>query len=180
MPKDNVISYLDPRASGTKIEASQLPVQASLFDSNQANRGMMVFVDISSLNEESLLDIVARNGVSALVDLRPRPVFERPHFRHRHVVHYLYDRNVNYIEYAMFGRSGNSGNTPSWPDEVGGRLKELLARGLVVCLYDEASRSSGWLSDFRNKSRSSVGYVPEMHPRALVGSPKEPAYSTAR
>ena len=141
---------------------------------------MTVFIDVSSLDEEILLNIVARNGVSALVDLRPRPVFDRPHFRHRHVVHYLYNRNVSYIEYAMFSRSGISGSTPSWPEDTAARLKGLLARGLVICLYDEASRSAGWISDFRSKSRYVLGYVPELHPRALVGSPKEPAYSPSR
>lgn len=147
-------------------------VQLGLFDYRGLNSGKIAFLDITWLAEETLFDLVARNGVTALIDLRPRPVFERPRFRHRHVVRYLYEQNVHYLEYAMLAR------TKAIAAEESSFLREsarahfcaVLPRGLTVCLFDEGSRSAGWINEVRHLVRTMPSYLAEVHPRALVDS----------
>jgi hypothetical protein len=149
-------------------------IQPSLFDHDGANIGKIVFLDISWLAEDTLLNLVARNGVTALIDLRPRPVFERPRFRHRHVVRYLYEQNVHYLEYAMLARTAVSTgvHSPSWQEGAKAHFCAILPRGLTVCLYDEGSRSAGWIDHVRHLVRTMPSYLAEVNPRALVGSPE--------
>jgi len=146
--------------------------QLSLFEQMGENLGRIVFLDISWLAEETLLNVMTRNGVTALFDLRPKPVFERPRFRHRHVVQYFFQNNVQYLEYAMLARDirddwrRSSGSPPN----AEAPLREMLSRGLTICLFDEATRSAGWIDDVRRLVRSTPGYRAEVHPRALVGA----------
>lgn len=173
MPEDKVVCFPNvSRTSSEKSNVAPAPLQPNLFDDGSMNRGRIVFLDITWLIEDTLLNIVAKNGVAALVDLRPRPVFERPRFRHRHVVHYLYERNINYLEYAMLARidRGTGVRSPCWPEDVDLRFQEMLTLGLTVCIYDDGSRSAGWIEDFRHLVQTAPGYLAELHPRALVGT----------
>lgn len=157
-----------------KDEPRFLPAnfQPSLFDHTGANTGKIVFLDITWLAEETLLNLVARNGVTALIDLRPRPVFEKPRFRHRHVVRYLYEQNVYYLEYAMLARSTASTDAqlPSSQEGTKAHFRSVLPLGLTVCLYDEATRSAGWIEHVRHLVRTMPSYLAEVHPRSLIGS----------
>jgi len=172
MPKNRVVQFPGTSSLEYIAVAPASPRQRTLFDQGLENRGKIVFLDIRWLAEDTLLALVARNAVTALVDLRPRPVFDRPRFRHRHVVHYLFERDVHYLEYAMVvrGARGRSGC-----DDMGARIAEYLLHGLTLCLYDEAARSAGWLDEIRHVARHAPGYLAEMHPRALAGVPPAPA-----
>ncbi|HEV7325450.1 MAG TPA: hypothetical protein VGN91_10290 [Bosea sp. (in: a-proteobacteria)] len=175
MSDNKVVRF--PRPSEAWHEKSKAfspaPLQPSLFDHAGANRGRIVFLDIIWLAEDTLLNIVVRNGVTDLVDLRPRPVFERPRFRHRQVVHYLYERNVGYLEYAMLARRDrNTSFNSSWSEGIEIRFREMLTRGLTLCLYDDGARSAGWVDDVRHLVDMAPDYLAEVHPRALVGAPE--------
>ena len=172
MGNKKIISF--PRPAPNHIVRAQEVVswQMDLFGDQSTNAGRVVFLEIRSLNEEILLNAIIRNGVSGVVDLRPRPAFQRPHFHHQAVTHFLYENNVLYFEYAMnrppFVTDGviNISNF----ENVCFAIDEILNRGLTVCLYDDASRSIGWLDELRGLLKHLPHYVAELHPRSLVGT----------
>lgn len=169
MSDDKVLGF--PGGPSTPPSRTLPPQQLSLFDHRGDNCGRIAFLDVHWFAEETLLNLMSCNGVTALVDLRPRPVFERPRFRHRHVVHYLCEHGVHYLEYAMLARSTTDDwvRSHAWPLGAEARIHEVLSRGLTVCLYDEGARSAGWIDAVRHMVRSTPGYRAEVHPRALVG-----------
>jgi hypothetical protein len=172
MSEDKVVGF--PGARG-KFPIRALPAQQlSLFDHRGDNCGKIAFVDVRWFAEETFLNLMSRNGVSTLVDLRPRPVFERPHFRHRHVVHYFCQHSVHYLEYAMLARKTTEDwiRPNAWPLGAQAQMNEVLSRGLTVCLFDEGSRSAGWIDAVRHMIRLTPSYRAEVHPRALVGIPE--------
>jgi len=142
-----------------------------VFDGGEGGCGRVVFLHIAWLAEGSLLNIVASNHVAALVDLRPGPVFARPRFRHRHVIRYFYESNVEYLEYAIhINRARRAGIRAGLLDQATERFREVLSRGLTLCVYNDASRSAGWIEEFRRLLREAPAGVAELHPRALSGA----------
>jgi hypothetical protein len=141
----------------------------ALFASADIGRGKIVFVKIDNFVEETFLKLIALNAVTAIIDLRPRPVFGRPHFHHKRTVSYLFQRKIAYIEYALSRNARQISNVSSHEDEVlKSALESALIRGLTVCVYDETSREVGWLDQFRKTLRSISGYNAEMNPRSLI------------
>lgn len=145
--------------------------QHDLFAKPASNRGKIVFFDVADLVEETLLRLIAANAITALVDLRPTPVFSRPRFRHRDVVHYLHHRDIRYVEYAF---------AVTWPakdralaamrsSDAYGWIEPALERGLALCIHDAKARELGWLDDMRRMLRHCDGYVAEVHPRSMMG-----------
>jgi hypothetical protein len=173
MPEDKVVRFPGASAATTISDALEPHRQPNLFGHTDENRGKIVFLDIRWLAEEMLLTLLTRNAVTALVDLRPRPVFDRPRFRHRDVVHYLHERNVLYLEYAMLARGvrDSASQFRHKPEGAEEKISALLGRGLTVCVYDEASKTAGWLEEIRYVLRHAPDYLAEMHPRALIGAP---------
>lgn len=133
--------------------------------------GRVAFLDLAPYGQAGLLALLAANGVAALVDLRPCPVFGKPRFRHREVVAWLQDADVRYIEYAMEVRGLRDApdrerrEACAMADAVGPHL----ARGLVACIHDAAARDRGWLDAMRRVMRHHPGCAAEIHPRALAG-----------
>lgn len=147
--------------------------QLCLFGPAGEGRGKVAFLDVADLAEETLLRTLAMNAVTAVVDLRPVPVFARPKFRHRHVIFYLHSRRIEYIEYAFIGvRSIGAGPEISAMNASGvyDRIEPALDRGLSLCLYDQRTRELGWLDDVRRAFRHARGYMAELHPRWLSGT----------
>lgn len=137
-------------------------------------RGKVAFVDIKELTEEPLLRILTMNGVKAVVELRPLPIFGRPRFRHRQVVFYLHDRDIRYVEFALMVRRPMRMGTAlaaMHASDLYGKIEPALENGLSLCLYDKASRDLGWLDEIRRLVRLSKARLSELHPRALIGMP---------
>ena len=174
MNDEKVVSFPGPVSTVFPPRQKEIVTQAGLFDHGGDQRGKIVFLDIGWLAEETLLNSLARNGVTALVDLRPRPVFHRPLFRHRDVVCYLYERNIIYIEYAVLAKCYGKIESlfrhglASAGEE---KIDALLGRGLTICLYDDSAKSAGWLDEFRHLLRHAPSFRAEMHPRALAAAP---------
>ncbi|NNM74247.1 hypothetical protein [Enterovirga aerilata] len=146
--------------------------EPTLFASAPEGKGKIVFVDVEWLAEETLLTAIARNGVTAILDVRPRPIFPRPKFRHKNVVLYFFQRKVRYLEYAMLPRATRSGfeqRALPCKEAADTLIVEVLSRGLTMCLYDEQARKMGWLDDIRHLVRRAAGYTAELHPRSLSG-----------
>ena len=154
MAEDKIVRLTGAPHATANSRAPEPQRQQNLFGHAGDNRGKIVFLDICWLAEETLLTLLTRNAVMALIDLRPRPVFDRPRFRHRKVVHYLHERNVIYLEYAMLARCVRDPASPFGYASEGAekKISALLGRGLTVCIYDEASKTTGWLEEVRRCS----------------------------
>lgn len=148
--------------------------QPSLFGDGADGRGKVAFIDIKILTEEPFLRILTMNGVRAVVDLRPVPVFERPRFRHRQVVFYFHDRHIQYVEFAFTVKRPvrmRSDLAAMQGSDLYGKIEKALENGLALCLYDEASRELGWLDEMRRILRLSNAHLAELNPRSLIGMP---------
>ncbi|GBU15899.1 MULTISPECIES: hypothetical protein [Methylobacteriaceae] len=160
-----------PVRAGAATAASCVQVQHSLFPARDEGRGKVAFVDVGALDEERLFRLLALNAVTALVDLRPCPVFERPRFRHKSVVFHLRDRDIRYIEFAMLVRRPLADPTlvSMGVSNAYAKIEPALTMGLSICIYDTAARDLGWLDQMRRLLRHSSTYQAELHPRALAG-----------
>ena len=169
MPEQKVVPFPGRGADRFGDLDAGFPVH-DLLREDVRGRGLVSFVDVAALDETSLLAIVARNHVGAVVDVRPSPVFDKPRFRHREVVFHLYRHGIPYIELAMLA---------IWPaserrlgtfmrEETFAALEAGLDRGLALCLYDADAREDGWLEEARRMIRQSRGFRAELLPTALV------------
>jgi hypothetical protein len=139
-----------------------------LFSMNISNSGKTAFVNVDWLVENVLLNIIVINGVTGIIDLRPRPVFSRPKFRHKKVLSYLYEHNIRYFECALYASSNQARANRSLNLEILTALSSVVDHGLTICIYDESARSLGWMDDIRNVLRRFPSYT-ELHPSSLVG-----------
>ena len=134
-------------------------------------RGIVAFVDVAELTEESLLRLLASNGVKALVDARPCPVFDMPRFRHKSVILNLYHRRIPYVEMAMLAiwPAGDRRLGTFMQRETYAAIEPALELGLTLCLYDADARATGWLEETRRMIRHARGFAAELHPQVLAG-----------
>ncbi len=142
-----------------------------LFGDRSGGRGKVAYLSIEGLSEQLLLQIIVRNSVTGLIDLRPKPLFEHPNFEHQKIVAYFYQRRVRYFEYALLQdtlRSSSKDGVSRRNAE--GEMNGLLSDGLTLCLYDNKSIERGWVQRTRHILQTSSSYVAELHPKALVGS----------
>lgn len=170
MPEQKVVRF--PVPDGARFSEPPLHcLGAGLPDGGTAGRGIVAFLDVAALTEESLLRLLASDLVKAVVDARPCPVFDMPRFRHKSVILNLYHRRIPYVEMAMLA---------IWPaadrrlgtfmrDEAYAAIEPALGLGLTLCLYDADARSTGWLEETRRMIRHARGFAAELHPHALAG-----------
>jgi hypothetical protein len=174
MPDSKVVSFPKRVNQPSEPDVNPTAPVATLFGCTLHGRGKVAFLDVEWLVEDSLLGIVTRNGVTGLLDLRPRPIFARPKFRHKKVVLYFYEHKVSYVEYAMLARETRRGIEPFCrrPEGTGALIVDLLARGLTICLFDREAKELGWVEDVRHVLRSTRSFSSELHPRSLAGLSK--------
>ena len=138
------------------------------FGHDMDGRGKVAFLDIDQLITARLFRLIVRNSVKSVIDLRPRPVFARPRFKHKEVVSYFHAHQVCYFEYALLIQSGQSqysylfNGDDRWLDDA-------LKYGLSICIYDSESVMSGWPSELRCRLKKSPSFSAELHPRSLAG-----------
>jgi hypothetical protein len=141
--------------------------EPGLFGIMAEGRGRIAFLDVGSLTEDTLLSVLVRNAVVALIDLRPLPIFRAPRFQHKRVVSFLIHHNIRYVEAALVEL--NARKDPGIPlgSALGPIIQNNLSLGLTICLFDEGTREKGWLEAVRLATLQSCT---ELHPRSLVGS----------
>ena len=161
-----------PARAGMAAAASREDAQRSLFPAHADGCGKVAFIDVETLAEERLFRLLALNAVTAVVDLRPCPVFERPRFRHKNVVFHLRDRDIRYIEFALIVRRPHADPAlvSLGVSDAYAKIEPALSKGLSLCVYDKAARELGWLDEMRRLLRHASAYQAELHPRALLGS----------
>ncbi len=144
-------------------------VDRDLFGSLQEVRGKVVFLDESDWNEESLLQVMTRNPIAAVVDMRSRPVFRMPNYRHRHIVSYLHRHGIQYLELINVLRKNSEGERNIYL-ELSGIVFGRAEHGLTIFFYDATAKERGWLGSIRTLMKSGANRFVELHPRALAGS----------
>lgn len=155
---------------GHAIHAAAHPsVDRDLFGSLQELRGKVVFLDEADWHEESLLQVMARNPIGAVVDMRSRPVFRLPRYRHRRVVSYFHKHGIQYLELISLLRENSAGERKICL-ELAGVVFGRSEYGLTICLYDKATKERGWLDSIRSLMMAGTNCFVELHPRALAGS----------
>jgi hypothetical protein len=161
MSGDNVRALPGVERILTSIEC-----QPDLFLDAGAASNKFVFLDIEACDQERFLEIVALNSVSAVIDLRPSPVFKKPKYIHKEIVQYLSDRHIVYFEFAM-----TNINTEKFSIR---RVADLVNRnreqGLTVCVFDSHSVERGWVDRVRHNFSRSAFFTAEMNPRVLRSS----------
>ena len=131
MPKNTVVRLFGPavRPPGNR------PADRDLFGSVHDVRGKIVFLDEAEWHEDSLLAVVARNSVGAVIDLRSRPIFRLPRYRHRQVVSYFYRHGIQYLELINVLRDMPLEEKRIYR-ELAGIVFSRAEYGLTICLFD--------------------------------------------
>ena len=154
--------------SGIRTGASP-PADRDLFGSVNEVRGKVVFLDEAEWHEDSLLRVMARNSIGAVVDMRSRPIFRLPRYRHRHVVSYFYRHGIYYLELVNFLH-----DVPMGEKRIHHDLAELVfshaEHGLTIFLFDIDAKKRGWIESVKAMLISGTNHFVELHPRALAGS----------
>jgi hypothetical protein len=169
MDNSNVVRF--PSVGRPPAAQSPEGLQLGLFNWRDTGSGRISFFDIQELTEKTLLEVVARNSVRSLFDLRAKPIFEKPRFNHKAVVSYLYRHDVRYCEYVMltdFRADAKSRN--AFTPEMTKALQEVLSRGLIMCIYDAAAKDRGLVHKVREAVRTMPRFEVELPSRALAGS----------
>lgn len=169
MSEKKIVSLRPSTNSETEVIVDSSP-KADLFGHTADNAGKIAFLDITSLDETTLLQIVVRNSVKSVVDLRPRPVFYRPEFQHKYVVNYFLKYNILYVEYALHITSESGAGPPALASHNSTNFcfEECLRRGLTIGLFDIEAKERGWVNRIRDSLSQSAYFTAELHPRSLV------------
>lgn len=138
-------------------------VQLELFDSVKAYANLIAFIDITDFDQNQFLDIIAKNSVKSILDIRPRPVFRRPKFSHGEMSEYFEWNRINYFEYAIFGRSEDVTRV-----QIARKIHSGRSDGLSLCIFDEESKTRGWLEEARFTLHRSRLFKAELNSRSLV------------
>lgn len=145
------------------LAADAEPTQLDLFGSAQNSANFFCFLAIDDFNQDELIEIITRNAVSTIVDLRPEPVFRSPNFNHRQLTSYLYDRGIRYLEYAVVKLDPEAFS----PWRIARSVNRARPRGLTLWIYDTASKESGWFDLAKSQLSKSRLFRAELSPRAL-------------
>lgn len=165
MAEGKVVTLFGPSIQTT----GQKPADRDLFGSVNELRGKVVFLDEAEWHEDSLLCVMTRNPIGAVVDLRNRPIFRLPRYRHRRVVSYFHRHGIQYLELINVLR-----DMPAGEKRIHLELAQVVfsraEQGLTICFFDNDTKERGWLDSVRTLMVSGKNHLVELHPRALAGS----------
>jgi|TARA_R100000501_G_C2570881_1_gene77795 hypothetical protein len=161
-----VITLPFPKKSGAS-QRSDL-VQLDLFGELDKKYARVAVIEPSDYYEDQFLTAVQRFNISLIIDLRARPIFDRPNYSHKRITSYFFDRNIKYIDIIHLIYSSNLDL-----EKVRHKLvRELRVREagpgfLGLCLVDQKAREDGVVSHFRSEMRRQPNGVIEVNPRAI-------------
>lgn len=150
-----------------QVPSKPASLQRDLFDQIDGSRAKVVFLAISELSEDLLFQIIAQNLVTALVDLRFRPIFRAPKFRHKNIMSHLFAKNIKYVEASLI-----AGAVPDQNIDIGAHIIPLISKeldvGMVIFVYDREEKEKNWLLSVRSHLRKDPRSLAELHPNVLV------------
>jgi hypothetical protein len=166
MGNDKIIN-LPIRRDG-QVPAVELP----LFGDPATSHGLVAFIDVQNLNQDTLFNIITRNSVSAVIDVRKAPIFSRPRFRHAEVADYFWSRRIAYLDLTSQSVQSSFAEAhisllASQPHHIIGKVAEILDRGLTLVIYEESAFNSSATADLRRLFVHHGSYRAEIHPKAL-------------
>lgn len=139
-------------------------VQLELFGQQDRSSNYVVFIDADGLDQDLLMDILTRNAITSILDIRARPVFRRPKFVHADIFRYLSYRRIHYFDYAIAMSDPVDGS----PNAIARRVNHGRESGLTLCLYDQSSKDRGWIDVARRTLKRSKLFKAELSPAALA------------
>lgn len=152
--------------SAVEMPSSREPEQLELFDRAFGSVRAISYLDISVLDQDRFIRSLIMNAVTTIIDLRGVAVFPKPHFDHRFLMSYFYERSVDYIEFAMVRKMPAERICSS--DSLNRWFSALPSAGMTACIIDADAVRDGAVASFRKgMAKSNNGYV-EIHPRALI------------
>lgn len=142
--------------------------QLDLFNSEGHSFPKVAVVEPSDYYEEEFLSAIQRNNISLIIDMRERPIFERPNYSHKRITSYFFHREIRYIDIVHLVHSENA-DLEGIKQKLGYQIRSLSAGSdfFGLCLIDENARASGVVSEFRAQLRRQTSSVVEVHPRAI-------------
>lgn len=75
--------------------------QLELFPQNAGKSLRLIVLDIDDLDQSKLISVFVRMRTRVLIDMRLRPVFDSPKFRHSELLYYMYERRIDYIQFNL-------------------------------------------------------------------------------
>lgn len=156
---------LNDRVAQQEIASASLCLDRTLFGDNHLSRSPFVFVHVDAIDQEAFVNLIVRNNVSLVMDLRYKPVFQEPEFDHRFVIEYLSRRNTLYIDFIYDAISEEN-----FTLRFSNAFKELSVSNFwSVFLFDDQTVETHLLSEFRREFRKVWERFTEVHPETAFG-----------
>ncbi|HUK10998.1 MAG TPA: hypothetical protein VLX09_24230 [Stellaceae bacterium] len=135
-------------------------------------QGTVAFLDITSLKQDDFLAVLSRNPVTAIIDIRSRPVFQKPNFRHTQVADYLLSHRITYLDLTSYSArnlfaEAHVSLLASQPHQMLGKVAQILDSGMTLIICDGADFQSATMHDLRRLLSHHASFKAEIHPRSL-------------
>lgn len=168
MPDENVhrLSFGSPVARWENVSPHRAPAQLELFDHTFGPVRAISYLDIADLDQDILIRSLIMNAVNTIIDLRGVPVFPKPRFDHRFMMSYLYERSVDYIEFAMIRKASTKLMAADEP--LNRWFAATPSSSITACIIDRDAVRNGAVAFFRQSMAESTYAYVEIHPRALM------------
>lgn len=162
---------LNDRISRQEISARDDIFDFELFGSKSLPMSPYVFVHTDILNQDSLVECIVRKHVSLILDLRFRPIFDRPQFDHREIIEYFREKNVVYLDCVYY--ASNENDSERLLERYRQAFKKLDQKNFwSIFLFDDQTVDSQLLAEFRNGFRGGAKPFREVHPELFFGRTK--------
>lgn len=128
----------------------------------------IAFLDPGLFNQEKFLSIIARQQFGLIFDLRIRPIFRKPAYDHRLLMHYFYNRRIPYYDLARIHQCIKSEFLAMVTDMETSLFEKGKEARHTLCLTDKDSNDSGVVQSFRRSLVDGGGKIVELNPRSFI------------
>lgn len=166
MEKGKVITLplSNSRPSRFQVEEKQL----DLFGQSGVGYARVAVIEPAIYNEDEFLAAIRRYNINLIIDVRARPIFDRPNYSHKRITSYFFERKIKYIDVVHLVHSSRADLEQikkKLTTEI--RIGEAGSDFFGLCLVDQQARDEGVVSNFRSELRRQPSRVVEVHPRAI-------------
>lgn len=166
MEKGQVITL--PISNHRRERISTEEKQLDLFGKSEVDYARVAVIEPSIYTENEFLSAIRRYNISLIIDMRARPIFDRPNYSHKRITSYFFERKIKYIDVVHLVHSAKADIAEierKLSEEF--RVSEAGSDFFGLCLVDQQAREDGVVSNFRSELRRQPSRVVEVHPRAI-------------
>lgn len=166
MEKGKVIRL--PLSNERNFRSETEEKQLDLFGQNEVGYPRIAVIEPSIYNEDEFLAAIRRYNITLIIDMRARPIFDRPNYSHKRITSYFFKRKIKYIDVVHLVHSAKADLQEierKLTEEF--RVNEASSDFFGLCLVDQQAREDGVVSNFRSELRRQPSRVVEVHPRAI-------------